>query len=237
MIGTATLVFLGCLGVCKGLGQPGDHMGVVLSFGLAVFIAVQITCNNSGSHVNPAVTVMSLFFKKLNFPMAAVYILGQLIGAVIGYGLLKAVNPSNLLHANGFEEYGVCTTVPHPEISAARALLAEFLFTSILLLVVCSAWDPRNSHFESLSLKFGFTVFSLAYAGAAYSGCSMNPARSFGPAIWNQTWKDHWVYWVGPILAGLVWGFTYTRFFCPKLSPLTEDHKQLKKGEMEMNVS
>lgn len=42
MIGTATLVFLGCLGVCKGLGQPGDHMGVVLSFGLAVFIAVQV---------------------------------------------------------------------------------------------------------------------------------------------------------------------------------------------------
>lgn len=116
VFGTGVLVFLGCMGVVQGLGQPGDHTGVVLSFALAVFVAIQvifkkyielsvpcwltsdstyinltfqICCHNSGGHVNPAVTVVSLFFKKLNLPMAGIYIAGQVVGGILGFGLLK----------------------------------------------------------------------------------------------------------------------------------------------------
>ncbi|KAK6634091.1 hypothetical protein RUM44_004699 [Polyplax serrata] len=239
LIGTAILVFLGCLGVGKGLGQKSDETGVVLSFAMAVFVAIQVTCHNSGGHVNPAVTILSLFFKKLDIAMAAVYIVGQILGGIIGFGFLKAITPADKLHANGFEQHGLCSTVPNPDISVVQALLSEFLLTSILLLVVCSAWDPRNAHHDSMSVKFGFSIYSLAYAGGAYSGCSMNPARSFAPAIWNQTWTHHWIYWVGPIFSGIFCGFVYTIFFCPKAPVHFPSSQKLNspKDELEMNTS
>lgn len=232
MFGTGLLVFLGCMGCVKGLGQPGDHTGVAMSFALAVFLSIQICCHNSGGHVNPALTVVSIFFKRLTIPMAVIYILGQCTGGILGFGLLKLITPSNFTNT-GYEEHGLCTTVPNKELSIFQALLTEFILTTVLMLIVCSAWDPRNDHLhDSVTLKFGFAIFSLAYAGVSYSGCSMNPARSLGPAVWNNSWKHHWIYWVGPFLGGIFSGYIYTTFFCAPLKR-TVSPKETKPLEME----
>lgn len=82
------------------------------------------------------------------------------------------------------------------------------------MLVVCSVWDARNEkNSDSVSIKFGLTVAVLATAVGPYTGCSMNPARSFAPALWNNQWSHHWVYWFGPIGGALIASFVYKTVF------------------------
>ncbi|KAL0280823.1 UNVERIFIED_CONTAM: hypothetical protein PYX00_002002 [Menopon gallinae] len=217
VVSTGILVFLVCLGGVNGLGQNGNFTGAILCASLGVFMAIQVGSQVSGGHANPAVTVLSLFFKKLTFPMAINYICGQVVGGILGFGLIILITPTTEMLNEG-HKYGLGTTVPHPDLSLLQALIVEFLLTVLLMAMICSAWDPRNAYHDSMSLKIGLSVFPLAYAGAPYSGCSMNPARSFGPALWNNVWKDHWIYWVGPLSGAMVCGFFYTTFFCPKIS-------------------
>lgn len=107
-----------------------------------------------------------------------------------------------------------CVTDLHPDLSAIQGLVVEGIATAVLMLVVCSVWDSRNEkNTDSVSIKFGLTVAVLATAVGPYTGCSMNPARSFGPALWNNQWRHHWVYWFGPIGGALIFSFMYRIIF------------------------
>jgi len=97
--------------------------------------------------------------------MLFVYIVAQCVGAFIGFGLLKAVTPASGWRAENSTVAGVCTTVPHKDVTTMQALAIEFLATSVLILVCCGVWDPRNRDCkDAVPLKFGLTITGLAIA-------------------------------------------------------------------------
>nr|CAD7453571.1 unnamed protein product [Timema tahoe] len=148
----------------------------------------------SAAHLNPAVSVAAIILGKINIPMAVVYILAELSGGIAGFGLLQVITPDSILRSKSNGSCcALCVTLPHPELSAFQAVLAEALATSVLILVVCAVWDKRNErNTDSVPLRFGFTVMAIASAEGPYTGASMNPARSLGPVIWTGVWESHW---------------------------------------------
>lgn len=162
LIGTGILVFLGCMGCVNNTSFANNHLQMVLNFGLVVMVAIQCFGCVSGAHINPAVTVAAYIYNLVSLPMAAVYIVAQMLGGFIGYGLLKSVLPHSAIVPLG-AAHGVCVTVPHPEIGAGAALGIEFIITAILILVCCGVWDPRNSKFhDSTPIRFGLAIACLA---------------------------------------------------------------------------
>lgn len=107
-----------------------------------------------------------------------------------------------------------CVTDLHSELSAIQGLLLEGISTAILMLVACAVWDSRNvKNTDSVPIRFGLTVAALALAFGPYTGCSMNPVRSLAPALWNNQWSHHWIYWFGPIGGALLSSFMYKTIF------------------------
>lgn len=162
LIGTGMLLFMGCAG-CLGWAGEKNELQMVLNFGLVIMIIIQIFGAVSGAHINPAITVTALIYKKVTAPMALVYVSAQLLGAFMGFGLLKVLTPSHIFASNEGSS-GHCMTMPHADVTIVQALAIEFIGTMVLLLILCSLWDPRNSHtHDSLSLRFGLAVSSLAF--------------------------------------------------------------------------
>ncbi|XP_043668929.1 aquaporin AQPcic-like isoform X2 [Vespula pensylvanica] len=215
MMGTSLLVFLGCMGCVSGLGVVPSHLQITLNFGLSVMIVIQCFGHISDAHVNPAITVGSVVLGKKSIPEALVYLLAQTLGAISGYGMLRVVTPAENLTLGGIDDADkLCITDLHPNVSAIQGLLIESLSTSILMLVSCAIWDLRNEkNTDSVPLKFGFTVATLATAFGPYTGCSMNPVRTLGPAVWNNQWSHHWIYWFGPIGGALLSSISYRTIF------------------------
>ena len=207
MIGTSMLVLLGCMGCISTLGVVPSHFQISITFGLAVMVVIQTLGHISQAHVNPAITVCSVVLGHKTIPEALVYFFSQMIGAIAGYGLLKVVTPASRLTS-------VCVTELHADLTAIQGLLLEGISTGILVLVACAVWDSRNAkNTDSVPIRFGLTVAALALTFGPYTGCSMNPARSLGPALWNNHWAHHWIYWFGPIGGALLASFMYKTIF------------------------
>ncbi|CAH1113824.1 unnamed protein product [Psylliodes chrysocephalus] len=223
--GTAFLVFIGCLG-CT-IGAPLEQ--IAFTFGFAIMIGVQCFGHISGAHINPAVTVAAAtlgHFPLINIP---IYISGQILGALTGFGLVKAITTTKLNSST----LGACSPSPAAHLSVFQVFLVEFLLTLILIWVCCAIWDSRNSNnTDSISLRLGLTVAGLAMAGGAYSGANMNPARSFGPALLDGDWKYHWVYWVGPLTAAFLGGLMYRVVFGkePKSNETVPDERATREN-------
>lgn len=215
MIGTAMLVFLGCMGCVAGLDVIPQHLQITLNFGLAVMIVIQCVGHISVAHVNPAITVGAVVLGKKTIPEALVYIFAQIVGAILGFGMLKVVTPRESLTTGGVEGMDkFCVTDIHAHLSAIQGLLLEGMATSILMFVACAVWDRRNEkNTDSVAIRFGLTVACLAIACGPYTGCSMNPARSLAPALWNNQWSHHWIYWFGPIGGSLFASVFYRTIF------------------------
>lgn len=212
-IGTALLLFIGCMGCVSGLGFVPPPFQSTVTFAFGVMIVIQCIGHISCAHVNPAVTIGSVVLGKKTIPEALVYIISQLIGAVIGFGMLKVVTPKGKLTSTE-DPSMFCVTDLHIDVSAIQGLLLEGIATGVLMLVICSIWDKRNeANTDSVPIKFGFVIAVLASAFSPYTGCSMNPARSLAPALWNNQWSHHWIYWFGPIGGALLSSFMYKTIF------------------------
>ncbi|XP_055916572.1 aquaporin AQPAn.G-like isoform X2 [Eupeodes corollae] len=224
LISTGLLIFLGCMGCVKSDIFPNNHLQTTLNFGLVIMILIQCFGCVSGAHMNPAVTLAAVIYKLITPMVGVIYVVGQFLGAFIGYGLLKALVPANTVKIAG-AEHGLCVTTPTSEISTLQGLGIEFVLTTVLIFLCCGVWDPRNAkHHDSVAIKFGLAVASLACTGGPFTGASMNPARSFAPALWNADFTDHWIYWVGPMAAALVASIAYKAVF-RREEPLEKDSK------------
>lgn len=219
LIGTGLLVFLGCMGCIKTNEFPNSHIQLALNFGLVIMVVIQCFGCVSGSHLNPAVTVAAYIYDMVSASMAIIYFCGQMLGGFIGYGLLKAVLPSIV-------EDDLCITKPHALVTPMQALGIEFIITCVLILVCCGVWDPRNGKFhDSTPVRFGLAVACLAITAGPFTGASMNPARTFGPALWNNNFTSHWVYWLGPMAAGVITAFGYKVVFRREVAVEAVHHK------------
>lgn len=216
VIGTAILIFIGCM-ACIGSLLPSP-LQASIAFGMTVNLIIMMLGHVSGAHLNPAVTIGAVIVGLKSIPTGILYIIAQFIGASLGYGALQIVIPTDLFNnGNSNPVVGVCMTVVHPSVSITQAILIEALCTACILLGACATWDSRCAHTtDSTAIRFGFSVVAISLAAGPYTGCSMNPARSFGPALWNNDWTNQWVYWFGPTIGAFLGTYVYQIFFLNK---------------------
>jgi MIP family channel proteins len=191
---------------------PGNTDGhaelimIALGFGLIIAVMVCAVGHISGAHLNPAVTLGLFAGRKHSLHDTVFYILVQLLAAVAAAGILQLLD---------HEGYGVAkaATVPGPGVSVAQALVWEIILTFFLVFTVFgTAVDKRGPNVIA-GVMIGLVVAVDIMIGGPYTGASMNPARSFGPALIGRVWTVHWVYWAGPIIGGVLAGLIYNLFF------------------------
>jgi aquaporin NIP len=197
------LVFAGCGAVVTNATHQNTlgSVGVSLVFGLVIMAMIYATGHLSGAHINPAVTIA--FTLTRHFPRrdAVAYVAAQLIGATAGALLLLAEwssKPANL-----------GATVPGAGTSTGSALVYEIVLTAFLMFVIIAVATDTRAVGAAAAIAIGGTVGLDALFGGPITGASMNPARSFGPAIASGTWTDFWVYVVGPLVGAAIGAFAY----------------------------
>lgn len=200
-LGTGFLLYIGMASTVYGGSTPASIICIALAFGLAVGLGVYIVGDISGGHINPSVTIGMLVTRKIGLLRAVLYMICQVLGAVAGTALfywivLDAGTPG--------------LTQLRPQLNTARGFFIEFFVAFILILVIFAVVDANKVGINGLApLLIGLTVFVCHVCYIPYTGCSMNPARSTGPAIIYGNGKDLWLYWVASLLGGMSAGLLY----------------------------
>ena len=209
-IGTFALVFVGsgAIMAAKISGSPAALVEVALAHGLILAVMVSALMRISG-HFNPAVTVAFLATRRIEAMMAALYIVAQIIGAVAAAYALKATFPDAVFIATrgGGQSIALDTT-------GGQAFFLEAAATFLLMFVIYgTVVDQRGPKIGGLGI--GFVVAADILAIGSRTGASMNPARSFGPAVASGVFEAQFLYWlaptVGALLAALLYEFLFMR--------------------------
>jgi MIP family channel proteins len=227
LIGTFAVVFLSAGAVCAAylpIGVPLDVTGIALAQGLALAVALSCTLNVSGGYLNPAITVTLWVLRRIETRQAAGLLVAQLLGSALAGLVLRLIFPADVL------PYGT----PHlTEAFTERTFQAmatgagvELTLTFLLTFVVfATTIDPRTPRLSGLGvgLTLGLALVALALLGFRLTGASANPARAFGPFLWELTlpggqadFREHvLVYWLGPVVGAVLAGLVYTYLILP----------------------
>ena len=214
MTGTMVLVLLGCgsavfAGSVAGVVGTGvGTLGVAFAFGLAVIAMAYTIGNISGCHINPAITLGVFLSGRMNGKDAGMYMLFQVIGAIIGSAIIFALVSTGghtgptATGANGFGEGGML-----------QAFIAEAVFTFIFVLVVLGTTDSKKGAGNFAGLAIGLTLVLIHIVCIPITGTSVNPARSIGPALFDgcEALSQLWLFivapFVGAVLSAIVWKY------------------------------
>ena len=206
LIGTMVLVLMGC-GSAVIAGYNIGFLGVSFAFGIAVLAMVYAIGGISGCHINPAITVSMLIVRKISIKDAALYIVFQCIGAIIGAGILYSIAsgiPSYSLATTGLAQngYGIASPAGY---NLTSALIAEIVLTFIFVLVVHGSTHERvPKGFAGLAI--GMSLVLIHLVGIPITNTSVNPARSLGPAVFvgGIALEQLWLFIVAPIIGGII---------------------------------
>jgi aquaporin NIP len=195
------LVFAGCGAVIANDRSHGalGAVGVSLTFGLVIMVMVYATGHLSGAHINPAVTIAFTLTRHFPAREAVAYVAAQLAGAAAAALLLLAVwtdRPADL-----------GATVPH--VGAGSALVYEIVLSAFLMFVIMAVATDTRAVGAAAAIAIGGTVGLDALFGGPVTGASMNPARSFGPALASGEWRMFWVYVAGPLVGAAAGALAY----------------------------
>jgi len=216
LIGTYALVTAGCGAIIvNSLAGELSHIGVALTFGLVITVMIASTGHISGAHFNPAVTIAFAVIRRFPWSNVPVYIGSQLLGAILGALTLRGLFG---LVAN----LGVTLPIAKP----VQSLGLEILLTATLMFVITSVATDSRAPTCLAAVAIGGTVALDALWGGPISGASMNPARSFGPALVAGAWSHQWIYWLGPILGGSVGALLYQTIRLPESREVVEHADQ-----------
>jgi len=228
--GTAIFIFLGCGSVIATQGTLGRGVGpsgietpsltvIALTTGFSLTVLIYTIGEISGGHINPAVTWATLVTNRISILRAFVYIVSQVLGAIVGAACLTVILPPAMRYSLGC--HGV-----NPDLGAGRGYFIEVVFTFIFIFIVfATAISPFVGKVVPLAggndygpgkltpLAVGFTLSVLLMVGIPLTGPGMNPARSIGPAIIQGCWSNHWVYWLGPLTGSTIAAFVSTAIF------------------------
>ena len=212
-IGTFYLCFAGIAAILcdtPPISSGAGLVGVALAHGLALSIAVSVFGGISGAHFNPAVTCGMLVTGRIAPPLALLYILSQLLGSAVAAAACRAIFPVDVIEA---ARLGIPLPIS-TSVTTGVVLLVEFILTFMLVTSVFgTAVDERGKAVKIGGFGIGLTVAFNILAGGKITGASMNPARSFGPALVFNYWNWHWCYWVAPIAGGCVAALLYHHVF------------------------
>jgi aquaporin NIP len=195
------LVFAGCGAIVADAEYDGalGVVGVGLVFGLVIMVMVYATGHLSGAHINPAVTIAFTVTRHFAVRDAAAYIAAQLAGALVAALVLLAVWTA--------EPAALGATVP--SVGAGSALVYELILTAFLMFVIMAVATDTRAVGAAAAIAIGGTVALDALFGGPVTGASMNPARSFGPALAAGEWTDFWVYLAGPVAGAILGALAY----------------------------
>jgi len=203
-IGTFTLCFAGISAITITSG--GNLVAIALAHGLALVTMVSAFGHISGGMFNPAVSVGVLLAGKMKPEEFISYVIAQLLGAIAAAFLVGHLFPMEAITA---VKWG--TPTPGANVTFMQALIMEIILTFFLVSVVFgTAVDAKAPKVGGLFI--GLTVAMDILAGGAVSGASMNPARTFGPALIGGVWEMHIVYWIGPIVGAILAAIMYKKF-------------------------
>ena len=199
-IGTFGLLFAGAGAVMINEISGGaiTNVGIGLVFGLVVAAMIFSLGHISGAHINPAVTLGFALARHFPWKMTPLYWGSQLLGATAACLVLRGL-------FGNVADMGA--TLPGAEVWVVAAF--EALLTFFLMFVIMAMATDVRAVGTAAALAIGATVGLEAIFGGPISGASMNPARSFGPALVSGNWTAHWAYWVGPVVGATVAAFTY----------------------------
>ena len=208
LVGTMVLVLMGC-GVAVSLNCSPDNAAAVIgtsfAFGLSVVAMAYAIGGISGCHINPAITLGVWLSKRMSGKDAAMYMIFQVIGALIGSAILFALTSC----VDGLA--GTGANAAQAGVSVCGALLAEVVFTFVFVLVVLGTTDSEKGAGNLAGLAIGLTLVLVHLVCIRYTGTSVNPARSIAPALFQggEALRQLWIFIVGPFagaaLAACVW--------------------------------
>ena len=224
-IATYALVFFGPLSIILSVVVFGDGLSIesiiMISLGHGAVIGLMVYAfgHISGAHINPAVTIPMMITKKISVQDGIGYIIFQLLGAIIAALSLKAILPELGAKVN-FGTQGGPSELLNSSIMAGITveIILTFFLVTVIFLTAVHKKAPAGIH----GISIGGMVFLLHLVGVPLTGASMNPARTFGPALVSGFWELHWLYWVAPIIGGIIAGVIMNYVFVNKAEPKTK---------------
>ena len=211
-IGTFVLVFFACgtavVTKCS-VDNPAGYLATALAFGLVIVAMAYSIGNVSGCHINPAVSIAMLVSGKMSVKDFVGYVVAQFVGAIVGGAALMAfVGKESGLGTNGLFDGKI-----------AASLVIEVILTFVFVLAILGVTSKvENGKVAGIVIGLSLTLVHLL--GIAFTGTSVNPARSFGPALFagGDALKDVWVFIVAPLVGGVLAALVYKL-----LAPAQED--------------
>lgn len=211
MLGTMVLVLMGC-GAAVIAGADGTTgvglLGIAFAFGLSVVAMAYAIGHISGCHINPAISIAMVAAGRMKAKEAGMYVVSQIVGAILGTAILYLIftnqvnSPVLGEYAFGSNGFGAGYL---GEYNMVAAIVAEFVFTFIFLLVILGSTSTKNIHGGFAGLAIGLSLVLIHIVGIKVTGVSVNPARSIGPAIFagGAALSQLWLFLVVPVLGGI----------------------------------
>jgi MIP family channel proteins len=211
-IGTFAFVFIGVGSVMSGYFPKSDFgvLGVALAHGLILGTMITATMRISGGHLNPAVTLGLLAARRTDLRTSIAYIVTQVLAAILAAAALRGLYPDAMIRATSLGTPHLAQLVSLPQGIVIEAILAFFLVSAVF--GTCVHPDaPRVGGFG-----IGLTLAADILMGGGLTGAAVNPARAFGPALVAGDMVAQTVYWIGPILGGVVAGLLWEHVLLPR---------------------
>lgn len=199
-VGTFIFVFIGAGSIVTNTYLHGTVglIGIALAHGLTLSIVISVFGATSGGHFNPAVTIGFMITQRIVRLVGIAYIVAQLAGATLAGLLLRA-----LFSTAVWQSAQLGTPSLAPDVSPGTGILLEAILTFFLLIAIFgTAVDERAPKLGGFGI--GLAVLADILMGGPLTGASMNPARTFGPALAGGFWDNNFVYWIGPITGAII---------------------------------
>ena len=232
-IATYALVFFGPLAIILSVVAFGDGLSIEsiimisLGHGAAIGLMVYAFGHISGAHINPAVTIPMMITKRISVADGIGYIIFQLIGAVVAAFSLKAILPEIGAKVHFGTQTGPSELLNNSVMAGITVeIILTFFLVTVIFLTAVHKKAPAGIH----GISIGGMVFLLHLVGVPLTGASMNPARTFGPAVVSGFWELHWLYWLAPIIGGIIAGVIMNYVFVNKAEPKTKNRPQSSSG-------
>jgi len=197
-IGTFALVFIGA----GAAAAQASLVAVALAHGLVLMCMIYAVGHISGAHINPAVTIGMWATKRMESAKAIGYLVFQLLGGILAGYLIFYI------HGGG----SAGATVLADGMTFGKGVLLEAILTFFLVFVIFGVAVDKRAPKSIYGLAIGMALAFSIFMGGPLTGASLNPARSLGPALASGIWGNHLVYWIGPIVGGLVGALAYDRY-------------------------
>ena len=219
-IATYALVFFGPLSIILSISAFGESLTtqsvlfIALAHGGAIGLMIYTFGHVSGAHINPAVTISMMVTKRIGITDGIGYIASQLIGAVAAATTLKVILPELGAKVN-FGTQGGPSELLNKSISSG--FLVEAILTFFLVLVIFMTAVHKKASPGWAGFTIGGMIFLIHLVAVPLTGASVNPARTFGPALISGFWEFHWMYWAAPIIGGIIAGLIMNYVYVNKV--------------------